>query len=251
MGIARRAAGKELLLELGGNGPLVVMDDADLEAAVAATLAACYLNAGQSCTAGERILVHRQVHERFVDALRDAVAAHVRMGDPLDDTTTMGPLNNEANAAKTAHHVADAVAAGATVIAGGRGCPGCRQRAVLPPDDPGRGHGGDGHRPRGDVRPGGPGHAASRDLDEALRHRQRVVLRPAVGYLHPGPAARAAASPRRPAAAGSTSTRAPTTGSRTCPSAGRAGSTSGLGRVGGRYSLERLTELKTIVVNLA
>ncbi len=56
--IARRAAGKELLLEMGGNGPLVVMDDADLEAAVSATLGACYLNAGQSCTAGERILVH-------------------------------------------------------------------------------------------------------------------------------------------------------------------------------------------------
>ena len=68
--VAARAAGKELLLEMGGNGPLVVMDDADLDAAVAATLAACFLNAGQSCTAGERILVHESVREEYL-ALAD------------------------------------------------------------------------------------------------------------------------------------------------------------------------------------
>jgi acyl-CoA reductase-like NAD-dependent aldehyde dehydrogenase len=57
--VAERAAGNELLLEMGGNGPLVVLEDANLDRAVAATLTACFLNAGQSCTAGERILVHR------------------------------------------------------------------------------------------------------------------------------------------------------------------------------------------------
>ncbi len=53
---------------MGGNGPLVVMDDADLDAAVAATLTACFLNAGQSCTAGERILVHEDVRDEYVGA---------------------------------------------------------------------------------------------------------------------------------------------------------------------------------------
>ena len=60
--VAERAAGKELLLEMGGNGPLVVLEDADLDAAVEATLTACFLNAGQSCTAGERFLVRWEEH---------------------------------------------------------------------------------------------------------------------------------------------------------------------------------------------
>src|SRR5947208_11042709 len=67
--VAQAAAGKATLLEMGGNGPVVVMDDANLEAAVDATLTACYLCAGQSCTAGERVLVHRAVRDEFVDLL--------------------------------------------------------------------------------------------------------------------------------------------------------------------------------------
>ena len=58
---------------MGGNGPLVVMDDADLDAAVAATLTACFLNAGQSCTAGERILVHEDVREEYLALLSAAI----------------------------------------------------------------------------------------------------------------------------------------------------------------------------------
>lgn len=89
--MAERAAGKELLLEMGGNGPLVVLDDADLERAVEATLTACYLNAGQSCTAGERILVQEAVHEAFVAKLADAVRARVRLGDPSTTPPRWGP----------------------------------------------------------------------------------------------------------------------------------------------------------------
>src|SRR2546421_5656778 len=80
--IAERAAGKDLLLELGGNGPLVILDDADIEAAVRATLTACFLNAGQSCTAGERVLVDRRLHDDYVTALVDAVRTNVRLGNP-------------------------------------------------------------------------------------------------------------------------------------------------------------------------
>ena len=68
--IAERAAGKSLLLEMGGNGPLVVMDDADLDAAAEAAVTACFLCAGQSCTAGERLLVHEAVKDDFVERLR-------------------------------------------------------------------------------------------------------------------------------------------------------------------------------------
>src|SRR5215210_4719711 len=68
--IAERAAGKALLLEMGGNGPLVGMEDADLDAAAEAAVTACFLCAGQSCTAGERLLVHEAVKDEFVARLR-------------------------------------------------------------------------------------------------------------------------------------------------------------------------------------
>ena len=77
--VAARAAGKDQLLEMGGNGPLVILDDADLDAAVTATLSAAFLNAGQSCTAGERILVQAGVHDDFLEGL---TAAHSRPYPP-------------------------------------------------------------------------------------------------------------------------------------------------------------------------
>jgi acyl-CoA reductase-like NAD-dependent aldehyde dehydrogenase len=117
--VAQAAAGKAALLEMGGNGPLVVMDDANIDAAVDATLTACYLCAGQSCTAGERILVHRAVRDEFVELLARRVAERILLGDPFDDATTMGPLNNEPVAAKMDEHVGDAVARGARVVSGG------------------------------------------------------------------------------------------------------------------------------------
>src|SRR5439155_15518271 len=108
--VSQRAAGKAVLLEMGGNGPLVVLDDADIAAAAEASVAAAFLCAGQSCTAGERFLVHEAVHDEFVERLADAVGRQVRLGDPFADQTTMGPLNNEPTAAKMDEHVADAVA---------------------------------------------------------------------------------------------------------------------------------------------
>jgi succinate-semialdehyde dehydrogenase/glutarate-semialdehyde dehydrogenase len=117
--VAQAAAGKATLLEMGGNGPLVVMDDANLEAAVEATLAACFLCAGQSCTAGERILVHRAVRDEFAELLGRRVAERIILGDPFAAETTMGPLNNEPVAVKMDEHVSDAVARGAAVLTGG------------------------------------------------------------------------------------------------------------------------------------
>jgi acyl-CoA reductase-like NAD-dependent aldehyde dehydrogenase len=118
--VAAAAAGKALVLEMGGNGPIVVLDDADLDAAAEATITACYLCAGQSCTAGERLLVDREVADGFVERLARLVTERIVLGDPFDDETTMGPLNNEGVAAKMDEHVADAIERGATLAAGGR-----------------------------------------------------------------------------------------------------------------------------------
>ena len=117
--VAEAAAGKAAVLELGGNGPVVVLDDADLELAAEAAVTACFMCAGQSCTAGERLLVHRAVREEFVARLAQLVAERVVLGDPFAETTTMGPLNNAGVAEKMDEHVGDAVRRGATVIAGG------------------------------------------------------------------------------------------------------------------------------------
>jgi succinate-semialdehyde dehydrogenase/glutarate-semialdehyde dehydrogenase len=117
--VSRRAAGKAQLLEMGGNGPLVVMDDADLEAAAEAARVGAFLGAGQSCSAAERLLVHEDVREEFVGLLAREVEREVRLGDPLRDETTMGPVNNEPGAAKMDLHVTDALERGATLVTGG------------------------------------------------------------------------------------------------------------------------------------
>ena len=117
--VATRGAGKAMLLELGGNGPMIVLEDADVAAAAEASLVASFLCAGQSCTAGERFLVHEAVHDEFVDRLRAAVEREIRLGDPLLPETTMGPLNNEPTAEKMDQHVADALDRGAELVSGG------------------------------------------------------------------------------------------------------------------------------------
>jgi succinate-semialdehyde dehydrogenase/glutarate-semialdehyde dehydrogenase len=117
--VATAGAGKTQVLELGGNGPMVILEDADLELATEATLEAAYLCAGQSCTAGERFLVHASVRAEYLERVLAATAEKVRLGNPLDPSTTMGPLNNESNAQKFDEHVADARAHGATVRCGG------------------------------------------------------------------------------------------------------------------------------------
>jgi acyl-CoA reductase-like NAD-dependent aldehyde dehydrogenase len=117
--VATKAAGKASLLELGGNGPMVVLDDADVAAAAEASITASFLCAGQSCTAGELFLVHESVHDEFVERLRAAISDSVRLGDPLADDTTMGPLNNESTAQKMDEQVADAIVRGAELVVGG------------------------------------------------------------------------------------------------------------------------------------
>jgi acyl-CoA reductase-like NAD-dependent aldehyde dehydrogenase len=117
--VAQRAAGKAQLLELGGNGPFVVLDDADLDRVIPAALTSCYYTAGQQCTAGERLLIQGGIYDEFVDRLVTAVPKEVRLGHPLEEGTSMGPLNNAKVATKVDHHVADALDRGAAVLLGG------------------------------------------------------------------------------------------------------------------------------------
>jgi acyl-CoA reductase-like NAD-dependent aldehyde dehydrogenase len=116
--IAQRAAGKPLLLELGGNGPTIILDDAELELASAASASGCFFNAGQVCSATERILVQRRAHDELAERLVAAAEA-VHLGDAFDQATTMGPLNNQPTAQKMDRHLADGVAKGAVVLVGG------------------------------------------------------------------------------------------------------------------------------------
>jgi acyl-CoA reductase-like NAD-dependent aldehyde dehydrogenase len=247
--IARRAAGKELLLEMGGNGPLVILDDADLEAAVNATITACFLNAGQSCTAGERVLVDRSIHDTFLERLVQTVRREVRLGDPTDARTTMGPLNNERTAAKTERQVGEALERGATLHAGGRRAPELGSSLFFQPTVLDRVTESmeiareetfgpvvpitaiDGEQEALDVVESSPygllTSVFTRDLARGLRFAESaragwVNINEGTNYWESH-----------------------------LPFGGRAGSQSGLGRVGGRFSIERLTELKTIVVNLA
>ncbi|MEX1180530.1 MAG: aldehyde dehydrogenase family protein [Cucumibacter sp.] len=117
--ISQRAAGKPQLMELGGNGPVVILEDADLDRAAAATASGSFDNAGQVCSSSERILVHRKVYDAFADRMAAAARAVV-LGDPRKDGITMGPLNNPGVAKKVAEHVGDAIGRGAKAIAGGK-----------------------------------------------------------------------------------------------------------------------------------
>jgi succinate-semialdehyde dehydrogenase/glutarate-semialdehyde dehydrogenase len=116
--VARAAGAKPMLLELGGNGPTIIMDDADLELAIQQTAFGCFANAGQICDSTERILVHEKVHDQVIEGLLKASQA-VRLGLPLDEATTMGPLNNQHTAEKVDRHLKDAVSKGAEILVGG------------------------------------------------------------------------------------------------------------------------------------
>ncbi len=105
-------------MELGGNAPFIVFDDADLDVAVEGAMASKYRNTGQTCVCANRILVQSGVHDEFVGRLADAVAL-LRVGDGLKGETDQGPLIDMAAVEKVEEHIADALARGARVVAGG------------------------------------------------------------------------------------------------------------------------------------
>jgi acyl-CoA reductase-like NAD-dependent aldehyde dehydrogenase len=245
--VARRAAGKAQLLEMGGNGPLVVMDDADVDAAAAAAVVACFLGAGQSCSAGERLLVHEAVHDEFAGGLAARVAEEIRLGDPFDDATTLGPVNNAPTAEKMDAHVADAVQRGAAVLAGGARAGGFPTDLYWPAtvlDDVPAESIAVTEETFGPIAP----IVSIRSLDEAIEQTNALPY----GLM--------AAIFTRDLATGMRYVDAVHMGlvninettnhwELHLPWGGRAGTASGIGRVGGRYPMETLTELQTVTFN--
>ena len=110
---------KKVSLELGGNAPFIVFEDADLEAAVQGVMASKYRNTGQTCVCANRLFVHTSVYDEFAARLVTAVSA-LRVGAGLSGPTDQGPLIDERALAKVEAHVADAVAQGARIASGGR-----------------------------------------------------------------------------------------------------------------------------------
>ena len=141
-------------LELGGKAPAIKWKDADLDLATSALIAARHTNAGQVCTAAERILVHVDVFDAFVAGYADA-AGRLKLGDPRSDSTDIGPLVSGEQREKVEAAVADAVDRGATVAVGGDHPSGGAfargywfEPTVLTDLDGHVGHGGRGLRPR-------------------------------------------------------------------------------------------------------
>ena len=119
--LARRSADtlKKLSLELGGNAPFIVFDDADLDAAVDGLMAAKFRNGGQTCVCPNRVFVHRSVFDSFAAKLAARVAA-LKVGPASDPASQIGPMINDRAVEKIERHVNDAVAKGAKVLTGGQ-----------------------------------------------------------------------------------------------------------------------------------
>jgi succinate-semialdehyde dehydrogenase/glutarate-semialdehyde dehydrogenase len=110
---------KRTSMELGGNAPFIVFDDADLDAAVKGAMASKYRNAGQTCVCVNRILAQDKIYDAFVKKLTEAVGAF-KVGDGMESGVTIGPLINMAAVEKVEEHVKDAVSKGARVVVGGQ-----------------------------------------------------------------------------------------------------------------------------------
>jgi acyl-CoA reductase-like NAD-dependent aldehyde dehydrogenase len=246
--VAQRAAGKALLLEMGGNGPMVILDDADLDAAAEASLISAFLCAGQSCTAGERFLVQEGVHDTFLEKLTSAMGREIRLGDPFAPETTLGPLNNEATAQKMDLHVADALERGADLVAGGARAEGFPTRLFYRPTVLDKVTEEMQVAREETFAPVVPV-TVIRDETEALRavNSSPYGLLSAVWTRNLARGLRFAESVRT----GWVNINATTNHWEShLPFGGRAGSQSGVGRVGGRYPMETFTELKTVIVGL-
>jgi len=239
---------KRSIMEMSGNGPIVVCADADLRAAAEAATYGAYWNAGQVCCASERVIVDAAVHDEFV-AECVAAAGAVRLGDPFRPETTMGPLCNEPTAAKLDRHLADAVEHGAEILLGGgraTGFPtdlyyrytlldGVRPEMLAAREEsfgpllPIQAAAGDDEllRLANDTDLGLQAAVFTRSLHRAFRYGEElragsVIVNDSTDYFESAQ-----------------------------PFGGVAGSRTGWGRIGGLAQLRDMTDLRTVIINLA
>ncbi|WP_128546947.1 NAD-dependent succinate-semialdehyde dehydrogenase [Larkinella soli] len=121
---------KKISLELGGNAPFIVFEDADVDAAVKGAMASKFRNSGQTCVCVNRLYVHDRVYDEFIDKFSKAVSA-LRVGNGLDEGTQVGPLISEKGLAKVKRHLDDALAKGAKVLVGGQALEGLYFRPTV------------------------------------------------------------------------------------------------------------------------
>lgn len=246
--IAERGAGKPMLLELGGNGPVIVLEDADLDAAAAAAAGGAFFNAGQVCAATGLVLAHASVVDRLCEKLV-AKAADQVLGNPLHPATTMGPLNNAKVAAKVREHVDDAIAQGARLLCGGRARPDLGSTLFFEPTvirDVSQSMQIYREETFGPVVPV----IAFQDNQQAMALALQSEYGLAVGVFTKDISRGIAMAKAIPAGivninAGSTWWEIH------LPFGGGSGKKSGIGRLGGMHTLEAMTEIKMITVTLA
>lgn len=245
--VAKLAAGKPMLLELGGNGPTIVFEDCDLDRAAAIVGGGCFANSGQICNSTERILVQRSVHDRFVEKLVE-VARAVWLGSPFDPQSTMGPVSNPPTAAKVDSHLADARANGATIHFGGArasGLPtdlyyeptvisGVTETMLLNREET-----------FGPVAPV----LAFDDEDDAIRLAETCPLG-LHGSIWTNGIGRALRMSERLRCGTVHVNETSAYWQLHTPTGGFSGTGSGIGRIGGRATLEEMTQLKTISLNV-
>lgn len=244
--VARLAGTRRLLLELGGNGPAIVAEDADLGRAIARIVRGCFANAGQICDSTERILVHRTLHDAVLDGVLDA-ARQIRLDASLSEGATMGPLNNEETAAKVDEHLADAQSRGANILIGGRRAPGRPTPLYYEPTVV------DGVRSDmllnreetfGPVAP-----ILTFDTDEEAIEIANNSDLGLVAGVFTRDIGRADLYVRSLEAGIVNVNESPTYWEPHTPFGGYAGKRSGLGRLGGKYTILELSQVKTVVVD--
>lgn len=237
--ITRVAGIKRLSLELGGNAPVVLLRDGDVEAAAAQTALGGYVNAGQVCISTQRVIVERAIYADFLDALTPQVEA-IRPGDPMKDGTRLSAMITEDEAERVQRWIAEAVADGARVVAGGE-CDGAVHAATLVTDvdpsmrifreelfgpavaltavaDP-----DDALRLANQTSYGLTAGVFTKDLDTALKHAS--MLEAGVVYINAAPPWRADLMPYGGI------------------------KQSGIGTEGPRYAVQEMTEVRTVVFN--